>query len=95
MVDPDSSLILMARNAGQRLPGAWAGDAFAVLDQEQGTVGRTLDQAVAGVKKPVGRPLQPDTPVWAAVEVDIDLTTPAHGQQLLSVDVETAAAVVS
>jgi hypothetical protein len=58
-------------------------------------VGRTLDQAVAGVEKLVGLPFQPDAPVRAAIFIDIHPTAPAYGQELLTVDVETATAGVS
>ena len=74
------------------MPGARAGDAFPVFDQEKCAVGRALDQAVAGVEKLVGGPFQPDASVRTAIDVDVNLTATAHGKELLAVDVETAAA---
>jgi hypothetical protein len=74
------------------LSRTWAGHAFSILDQKQGAMGRALDQAVAGIQELVGGPFQPDTSVRAAIDIDMNLTAPAHGKQLLAVNIEPAAA---
>jgi hypothetical protein len=76
------------------MPCARAGDTFAVLDQEQGAMGGALDQAVTGVEELVRGPFESDATVRAAIDIDVDLATPAYGEQFLAVEVETTAAGV-
>ena len=71
----------MAAKGGQELPGARPGNAFPALNQKQGSMGRALDQAGAGVEELVGLPFQRHTTVGAAIFIGLDLTGPTHDKQ--------------
>lgn len=58
-------------------------------------MGGALDHAGALVEKLVGLPFQRNAPMRAAIYIDIDLAFPAHGKQLLPIDIKTAAAGIA
>jgi hypothetical protein len=70
---------------GERLAIAGAGDTFAGVDLEQGTMGGALDKVAFKVEKLVGLPFELDTPVGAAILIDEETAVMVYGDQCAAV----------
>ncbi|MNN43958.1 hypothetical protein D3C81_1582240 [compost metagenome] len=89
--EPDALAIFQAVQGLQRVTFAGACHAFAILNQEQRPVMGTVDQAGTVIEKCVRLPVQGDTPVRAAVAIQVHTALTTHAEQFAAVYAEGAA----
>lgn len=80
-VKPDLTIADMAAARLQVRASTGTGDTFAVFRQKKRAVAGTLDQSAGAVEKLIGDPLQGDTAMGAAVDVNVGTVALAYHHQ--------------
>lgn len=94
-VKPDLAIANMAAARLQVRASTGTGDTFAVFRQKKRTVGGALDESARAVEKLIGDPLQGDTAMGAAVDVNVGTVALAYHHQHFAVVFHSQAAGVS